>query len=187
MGRAPLTNGPVIFGTPGASLGNATWATSASAAKAGQRAEVRTAQILDTHARAHPGVAVFHDLQIPRAGINANIDHAIISGRQLFLLDTKLWAPGFIWSIGGKAFRGLRRFPPAEKQTLRMGQDIIGSWLTAAGLKPTNIRTALVLWPSTKTGHVSTWALRTGTTVVPSTKLATGQSRWLPTKPGDEQ
>jgi hypothetical protein len=94
-----------------------------SHATAGIKGEQATAAVLDAHVDAHPGVAVLHDLHIPKPGMLANIDHAVVTGSTVFLMDSKWWKPGRYWRLGSRAYRGFERFTPAETQTLPMGQE----------------------------------------------------------------
>lgn len=88
-------------------LGKAGGSSYGQAARAGAQGEATTATILNS---APPGVVVLHDLSIPFMKVGANIDHAIISGTTIWLVDSKLWQPGVYWTLGGKTFRGFKRF-----------------------------------------------------------------------------
>src|SRR5664279_5083467 len=84
-----------VIGVPGGGLGNgrggaANWAANAAVAKTGQQGEQRTAAILDTLAR-HDGAAVLHDLQMPMAGVTANIDHIVAVSYTVTIVDSKVW------------------------------------------------------------------------------------------------
>ena len=62
--------------------------------------------------------AVIHDVKIP--GSAANVDHVVVVGRKVFLIDSKLWKPGLFWSVSGMSFRGWTRFAVADKKTMAM-------------------------------------------------------------------
>lgn len=99
----------------------------------GARGEIEVAKILEQGAR--DGVVVLHDLNIP--GSPANIDHVVISGRDVWLVDTKVWKGGHYVTIAGRTrrtsdqgFAGLFRQwtdaqgqHPADKRTLEMARD----------------------------------------------------------------
>lgn len=180
------THPVTIIGTAGGGLNNAGWAKSAGHARAGQQAEKSTAAVLDEWARNNPGVAVLHDLDVPRQGYTANVDHAVVSGSTVLLLDAKAWAPGFVWSLGGSSYRGLKSFPAATKRTLPMARDAYLEHLAKNGVTGVDITCALVVWSSRKEGKVSTWALTSpGARVIPGTKLAASPRRFLPRRPAD--
>ncbi|OOP59265.1 hypothetical protein BMF89_21285 [Arthrobacter sp. SRS-W-1-2016] len=52
--------------------------------------------------------AVLHDLRIPLPGFKANIDHAIVSGKSVLLIDSKMWKPGFYRQCSATAAAGKR-------------------------------------------------------------------------------
>ncbi len=136
-----------IYGNAGGSLGNAgSWGGNVSASRAGARGEQLTAAVLNQLAKSVDGLAVLHDLRIPIPGVKANIDHAIVSGDRVLLLDSKLWRPGFYWTIAGRTRRGLQRFEPADKKTLPMAYQGIGKLLQNTGARLP--RPLLVVWPS---------------------------------------
>lgn len=176
----------IILGTAAGGLKDAGWAKSRGHAKAGARAEKATAAVLDDWARSHPGVAVLHDLHVPRDGYTANVDHAVVSGTDVLLLDSKAWAPGFVWSFGGHGFRGLSAFPAATKRTLPMALDAYTDHLARHGVTGTSMSAALVVWCSRSSGSVTTWALTApGARVVGGPALAARPSRLLGRRPAD--
>ena len=81
------------LGRPGGSLVGATWAANAAAAKVGRAAELKTALVLDGLAARPGGPTVLHDLGIPIPNISANIDHVVVSGRRVLVIDSKGWRP----------------------------------------------------------------------------------------------
>ncbi len=125
----------------------------AGASSVGNVAEAKTAAALNALASAPGGPTVLHDLDIPNA--LANIDHVVVSGSRVFLVDSKRWKPGFYWTIFGATYRGLTRVPHADKKTLPFA---------AARLKThlgTDVRrSVLAIWPSSSTKTLSLWAYR---------------------------
>jgi hypothetical protein len=103
------------YGTPGGSLqkGRNSWASSQRNAQAGLKGEQRCAAML---AKLPDNVVVIHDVKIP--GSAANVDHVIVVGRKVFLVDAKLWRPEFFWSAFGMSFSGWKRFALADKKTM---------------------------------------------------------------------
>lgn len=152
---------PRIIGTAGTSLaGDPSWAVNTAVVRFGARAEAATAAILDALARTETGPTVFHDLRIPIPGVTANIDHLVVSGRTVLIVDTKAWKPGFLWTIRGRTRRGLRPFPACDKNTMSMARESLARHLKAntPAARPARFPTPLVVvWP-TSTGKVSTCA-----------------------------
>jgi hypothetical protein len=139
-----------VLGTVGGSLQNSTgWAQNKGTAQAGTRGEVATAKALDSLARTVGGPTVLHDLRIPIPGISANIDHIVVSGRRVLILDSKTWKPGIYWTLFGLTFRGRERFAAADKKTMLMAREAITKMLAQAGVRATVAKPLLVIWPST--------------------------------------
>jgi hypothetical protein len=144
-----------VLGTPGGSLtkNGSSFAANAGVAKAGANGERRTAEILNALAAKPGGPTVLHDLRIP--GSNANVDHVVVSGRTVTIIDTKAWLGDLYWTIAGHTFRGLRRFVaidragnrnyPAEKRTLSLARDRYAKHL---GVPAISIRISLIIWPT---------------------------------------
>ncbi len=157
-----------VYGTPGGSLTNAGWAANAEVALIGQRGEQKTAVVLDRVASLPGGPTVLHDLMIP--GYRANIDHVVVSGNVITLLDSKVWRPGFYWTFGGITRRGLTRFAPADRKTMALAAKQVGSYLSERGISYGLATPLVVVWPSTS-GKSSSFGLmhNSGATVVPAT------------------
>lgn len=144
-----------ILGTPGGSLAGASFAANAAVAKVGADGERKTAQILNALANRPGGPSVLHDLDIPNPKYSANVDHVVVSGRTVTIIDTKVWASNFYWTLAGKTYRGLKRFAttgkngvvsyPAEKRTLSLAKSEYARYL---GIPETNIRLGLIIWPA---------------------------------------
>lgn len=145
-----------IYGTAGAGVATGSWVANAGVARAGQRGEKLTARILDQLAR-DTDATVLHDLRIPLPRITANIDHAVVSGRTVWLIDSKMWSPGFLWTFAGRTRRGWRAFPSADKQTMRMARDAVSRYLRGSRAQ---IRKPIVAVWSTNGKPLHLWALR---------------------------
>lgn len=101
----------MIYGTPAIGLRRGGFGTPGSRA-AGAAGEKLTAEILNGFT---DRAAIFHDLLVPHDRLTLNIDHAVLTGNRLLLIDSKLWKPGRHWSIGPWYFRGTeRRDPPSQ-------------------------------------------------------------------------
>lgn len=135
----------VVIGRAGGSLAEA--AKFGDAGKVGGAGEVRTARLLAQLAARENGPTVIHDVRIPIPGFTANIDHVVISGRDVTLLDTKVWRAGFYWTLGGHTRRGLELAPHADKRTLQTGVSGIGRMLHGMGVAARFRRSVLVVWP----------------------------------------
>ncbi|MDB6425892.1 nuclease-related domain-containing protein [Curtobacterium sp. 20TX0008] len=136
---------------------------SSSANQVGAAGERRTAALLDRVAAAENGPTVLHDLRIP--GARANLDHVVVSGADVWLLDTKVWRPGFYMTVFGNTWRlggaGIARFAPGDKRTLPMAAKAIQAHLDAAGTRGRVRGSALVIWPSSTTPRsLRLWAYR---------------------------
>jgi len=80
-----------IYGEPG-SVGDATDVFDAGNLKAGVRGEQNTAELLKLVSEI-PGTNVFHGLRFPGSA-NADVDHAVVNGTTVFLIDSKQYRPG---------------------------------------------------------------------------------------------
>lgn len=148
---------PQIVGVAGTGLVDAGWAANAAVAAQGHRGETRTAEVLNRLV-VGTGSVVLHDLRIPIPGFTANIDHAVVCGSRVYLIDSKSWAPAFYWTLAGSTYRGLARFRvarkdgtfayPAESMTMPMAYETIERYLARAGHRATMARPVVVVWPS---------------------------------------
>jgi hypothetical protein len=184
---APLVLGTVI-GHAGGSLTGAgtTWAKNDAVARIGKTGEIRTAAILDPLTRQLGGPTVLHDLLIPIPGYTANIDHVLISGRTVHIIDAKVWKPGTYWTVSGHTFRGLSRFAPADKRTMPMAVQAIAQNLRDRRIGANIALPLLVVWPSSQATPMRLWAMRSpGARVVTSAKFAAETLQLVGSKPAD--
>lgn len=121
------------YGTPGGSLQGNKSTFGKSKSDVGALGEQQTANMLERTFKKDSDIHVFHDLTIP--GSKANIDHVIVRGKNVLVVDSKRWKPGFYWSVGGKAFRGMKRFEPAESRTVGMANDRLRQLLQGTGAR----------------------------------------------------
>ncbi|WP_022894546.1 nuclease-related domain-containing protein [Agromyces subbeticus] len=136
-----------IVGRAGASLTDASWAANENVARIGQVGEQLTAAALDRMAHAN-GPSVLHDLRIPIPGFTANIDHAVVTGRTVTLIDSKVWKPGLYWTFGGHTRRGREKFAFADKKTLPVARKAVAAMLKKSGVEATLDTPLLVVHPS---------------------------------------
>jgi hypothetical protein len=101
-----------VFGEPGAGLDTSGFDEAAIAA--GKEGERRTAAILAAFASQYPTVRVYHGLPWP--GSKGDVDHALLMGKHVMFIDSKMWAAG-VYSVDG------------DEQLLRDGAPFAGSRL----------------------------------------------------------
>lgn len=144
----------MIYGTPGQSL-DGRFQAKAGALLAGRAGELATAAVLRRFEAAHPEVAVLHSLRVPAAKMKADIDHVVVAGRRVWVFDSKCWAPGFYWSVGGLAMRGFSRAPYAKRRTMAAAVRVLQGYLGASAAVEVPI---VVVWPSSEARRASVWA-----------------------------
>ena len=159
-----------IHGVAGGGLTDATWAANAEVAKIGKAGEVKTAQMLNRFATHDSGVTVMHDLRIPIPGFTANVDHVVVSGEDIHIIDAKVWKPARYWTFAGKTRRGWQRFEPAEKKTMAMAVDALGRFLDGRGIRATIQVPTVVVWPSSTSRPLNVRWLR-----IPAARAMTGE------------
>lgn len=142
---------PRVVGRAGAGLDKAAWAKNKEVASIGRGGELRTASVLQAAlVVGDDGPTVMNDLVLPLKGVRANIDHVVVSGRDVWLFDSKVWAPGTYWTFRGHTRRGLslKRLDYMDKKTCAMARQSIAGFLVACGVKATVHKAVLVVWPS---------------------------------------
>lgn len=147
------------YGRAGGSLDDAGFAANAQTAKAGQAGELLTARILNRQA-ADRGFTVLHDLRVPRA--RANIDHVVVAGNRVWVIDSKLWLPGVYMTVpkGTVRFDGRKMadVPHADKRGLPLGHARIAELL--GPLDARMQRPLMVLHCSRPGERFTTWMYR---------------------------
>lgn len=155
------------LGSPGGSLKNDSFVGAGAGAKeAGRVGEVKTGVVLNRIAQTSERV-VLHDLDIPGGGLKANIDHVVIGEGVVLVIDSKNWAPGIYWTLGGVSRRGMQDVPHADKQTMQMIQDRLAPYLPGYLIR----RPVLAIWSSKDSARV-----RTGLLTVPGADAIRGES-----------
>jgi hypothetical protein len=159
------TDYPPIMGIPGGGLADpsaATWAHSAGTARAGERGEALTAEVL-THFARKGGPSVLHHLMLPvksDSGDAGDVDHVVVSGRDLWILDSKFWLPGRYWTLAGVTRRGLAAFALADKRYLGFATRVLETRCRQLAVDANIHVPVVVVWPSRRTGKVSVVAYR---------------------------
>lgn len=176
-----------VYGRPGAGLdGSPAWARNADVARVGAAGEARTAKVLASVEASNPAVAVIHDIMVPNSrGHRYNIDHAVVSGRTVLLIDSKAWSPGFLWTAGGVTRRGLERFPAADSRSVAAAHRDIAALLSGTGaVLPTPL---VAVWPTNGRSTMQLWCARYhGARLVHGQRLASAVSRVTgPAAPAD--
>ena len=137
-----------VIGVPGGGLVGATWAASDEVAEVGRRGELLTAAVLDRLA-GPGGPTVMHDLLLPcPSGLRVNVDHVVVSGRKVVLVDSKCWRFGRYWTALGRTRRGLKPVPHADKRGgVAALRDLERSVL---GCRAMVVGPVYVIWPSSR-------------------------------------
>ena len=158
-----MSNG--VYGRAATGLTNdPSFAANASVAKIGAAGEVRTAEILNGFGLK---AAVLNDLRVPIPGFSSNIDHVVVSGKRVLVLDTKVWQPGFYWTLFGVNRRGGTRVDHTAKDQAWLQQALI-TYLRGTGAEV--LTPAQVVWSSRKNAVVTLLLLR-----VPGARLIHGE------------
>lgn len=108
----------------------------------------RSAELLADHLTRLPGARIFHGVAWP-GSVFADVDHAVLCGRRLVLVESKRWLPGHyevdedgeVWR-NGHVFRG---------GTTRLGEGVAAF---EALLPEVEVRGVLLLYPN-RAGEVS--------------------------------
>lgn len=144
--QVPLAGGRV-FGRAGEGLeDDPEWAVNAQVAKRGLMGEVWSGRLLDAQSAKPPHATVVHDVMIP--GLKANVDHIVVSGRSVVLIDSKVWAPGVYWTWRGVSRRGKSVFGSANKQTMVIAARVVRKAFERAGVSDVSVESVLFVWPS---------------------------------------
>lgn len=136
-----------ILGRAGASLrATQSWAASDAVQRVGRVAEERTGALLN--ALAESGPTVLHDLRIPIPGFSANIDHVVVYGNRVLVIDTKAWAKGAYWTLFGTTRRGFTKAPHCDKRTIPTAVTALERFLSGRGIEAVMQRPLLAVWPT---------------------------------------
>jgi hypothetical protein len=174
---------PNTRGTAGGSLNELTGRASQGQIDAGRTGELKTAAVLDKVCRGN-GPTVLHDLDIPLDKVSANIDHIVVSGNSVLIIDSKYWRPGRYWTFGGKTRCGLARVAHADKKTMKMAHQAIESHLLKYRAV---VRIPLVVvWPSSKNVKFSLrWYRPLGATAISGEDFQARVSKIVGAAPAD--
>ncbi len=147
-----------VYGHAGTGLGDATWAANEAVARVGAKGEAKTEAVLNHLAGRYKDIAVLHDIVVPNGrGQRYNIDHAVVAGKNVLLIDSKAWAPGFLWTFAGKTRRGMQSFPAADKGSVKAARQDLGQLLGGGARFLTPL---VVVWPTNRRKKMSTWAAK---------------------------
>ncbi|WP_022871706.1 OB-fold nucleic acid binding domain-containing protein [Nesterenkonia alba] len=145
------------WGTPGGNVADSEKTFGADATTMGVKGERMTKQLMDVflglpgESPGIPGVRVIHSLGVPGTD-KADIDHAILCGDRLVLVDAKLYAPGDYFWLDGKVHR--RR---ADGGAEVRGEPMVYALQRFADLFPhLQIRPVVVLHCGDETGEIRT-------------------------------
>lgn len=138
-----------IYGNAGGGLTNATWAANEAVAKIGQRAEKQTAELLKPFGAR---TAIIHDVRVPIPGFTSNIDHVVVTGKTVYLIDTKAWKAGWYWSISGKNMHGIKK---ARDSVSKSPDYAVKAFAQHLGPEADVRPVVLAVWPSSRTGKIT--------------------------------
>jgi len=113
----------------------------------------------------------------------ANVDHMVVTGRTVYLLDSKMWKTGRYWTVFGKTRRGMERIAWADKHTMELARAQIDGYLRRCGVSAQVPRPIIVVWGSGSIDPNLTFYRAKGARVVTGDRLAGLVSRWR--KPAD--
>lgn len=120
---------PRVAGTAGGSLrdlarsGDPALAGASWAGLAGEEAtRLLLDRVLATVGGDDSGLFIRHDLRVPGAEgrhREVNVDHIVIRGRRVLIVDSKVWQSGFYWGTPGIGIRrDFTRLPHVEKSAI---------------------------------------------------------------------
>jgi len=152
------------FGKAGDSLRNNSGFTTKRLANVGLSGEVRTADILrviQDNRAASQRFSVVHDFMAPSDKYTANVDHLVIAGNKVIIIDSKVWSPGYYATIAGRTWvyrskgrsskaKALEYFSPGDKKTIPMLVDVMGEYLGSRALV---VNPTMVVWSSRESGR----------------------------------
>ena len=118
--RALLTNYGREWGAPGSSLVDSNFED--SKVQQGLEGELRTAEILRSLLTKFPGLIVLHSAPWP-GGSDADIDHVLLAGTHVLLIDSKMWQPGTYSEVDGP---GMSLIMLRNRRPFRGGEIKIG-------------------------------------------------------------
>jgi hypothetical protein len=139
-GRADLDFGAefadrTVFGRPGQ--------------EPGQVGERLTAELLDQYLTRLPGARIFHGLAWP-GSVFADVDHAVLCGRRLVLIESKMWLPGhYTADETGTLWRNSH---PFRGGAIRLPDGVVAFRELLPDLQ---VRGVLLIYPS-RAGEVTT-------------------------------
>lgn len=111
------------WGVAGAHIGSNT--AFGDAAVAGAKGEVAVGNALEAFAKKYPFVRVFHGLCFTPGKQGADIDHAVLIGDKVILVDAKFWSFGdYYWQPDGTVARDGQAFSGGEVHM----DSALGKW-----------------------------------------------------------
>jgi hypothetical protein len=113
------------------------------------RAQRLTAEVLSRYLTRLPAVRIFHGLAEP-GSVFADVDHAVLCGRRLVLIESKMWLPGhYDIDEDGEIWRNDHPFRGGSTQLADRLKVFTDLW------PDLEIRGALLIYP-TRPGDVTT-------------------------------
>jgi xanthosine utilization system XapX-like protein len=141
------------------------------------RAEQLTAEVLTRYLTRLPGARIFHGLAEP-GSVFADVDHAVLCGRRLVLIESKMWLPGhYDVDEAGELWRNDHPFRGGAARLgkqLRIFQQL---W------PELEIRGVLLIYP-TRPGEITTDYQGAGIAPMVPADFVREVGGWLATDPG---
>ena len=193
-----------VAGTAGGSLRDLARSSDpsvAGASKAGLYGEEATRDLLDRVLAQvdlkrpdRSDVFVRHDLSVPGAQgrhRGVNVDHIIIRGRRVVIVDSKVWESGFYWGTSRVGIRrGLTRLPHVERQSIYPSIRQWQSYLDRSVRGRVQVSGLLLVHPPRAAAAPSLWGVRLddgvgllGAEAAEKALVRSLSSRLLPSKP----
>jgi len=196
-----MTNFQYEYGTPGGSLSHGAIGKFKNTAAVGASGERRTADLLRAiQNQRHPQkrFVVIHDVMLPSAKYTANIDHIVVAGNRVLIIDSKVWSPGFYFTFRGQTYvyhsaktkndfnKKIGRFEAADHQTIPMIVNVLDQWLREVGIGYSIfMKPALIVWPPEGKQEPSLrfYSPKGSTSVMKGSKAHARLSSYIPNEP----
>lgn len=142
------------------------------------------ASIIEDALRSDRGAVIMHDLSIP--GVSANIDHVVVRGRTITLVDAKAWSDGIYFTLFGRTYRVKRgsrlpeRFDFADKGTMVLAKKNVGGYLQNRGVKARFAESIVVVSPDRGGAPSIRWLRVPGARAVTASDIRKHPKRLFP-------
>ncbi len=165
------TSGRYEYGVPGKSLSSMSGTFGEGRVNSGVEGELRTADLLrhlQGGRRPQNRFTVVHDVVIKTSRVTVNLDHVVVAGNEVFIIDSKVWYPGVILTLQGRTWiyrpknirdeyhGGLQRAEYLDGQALRAEEQMLKQWLSSNHIIARVNQPIMVVWPTKNKRHPNT-------------------------------